>query len=174
MACLGAHFAISSEAAARLKHGSLTNADIEAFIEYLGGIHADLRAKGWVVWTEKAWDGIHRCLTDGKLEIGNTPGHLCILGATERFWLRREDRELEYIINLLEPSEVRRVADAIRRIDRAEMRRGYDNIDPDSFYRLSAWSEDDFEYTWDYFQRLQVFFQRAADAGRWVVFRVDQ
>ncbi len=62
---------------------------------------------------------------------------------------------------------------AIRGIDRAELRRGYDRIDPDSFYRLCM-SEDDFESTWDNFQRLLAFFERAADAGRWVVFKVDQ
>jgi uncharacterized protein DUF1877 len=170
MACLGAHFAITAEVAAQLNHDGLTNADIVAFIE---NQHEALRAEGWVASTFKAWDGIHRCLTDGKLELGNTPAHLCILGATERFWVRREDGQLEYIVNLLEPGDVRRVADAIRGIDQAEMHRGYDNIDPDSFYRLNM-SEDDFEYTWQYFQPLQAFFQRAADAGRWVVFRVDQ
>ncbi len=123
--------------------------------------------------TEHAWDGIHRSLTDGKLELGNTARHLCILGATERLWLRREDGELEYMVNLLEPCEVQRVADAIRGIDRAELHRGYEGIDPESFYALNM-SEDDFEYTWDNFQRLRTFFERAANAGRWVVFRVDQ
>jgi hypothetical protein len=84
MACLGAHFAITAEVAARLsRDGPLTNADIVAFIEYLESQHEALRAEGWVEWSFKAWDAIHRCLTDGKLDTGNTPSHLCILGATE-------------------------------------------------------------------------------------------
>lgn len=174
MACLGTHFAITEEVAARLNNDRPpNNNDILAFIEYLEDQYKALRAERWIAPTEKAWDAIHRCLTDGKLELGTTPAHLCILGSTERFWIRREDGQLEYIVNLLAPDNVRRVADAIRGIDQAEMHRGYDNIDPDSFYRLNM-SEEDFEYTWDNFQRLQAFFQRAADAGRWVVFRVDQ
>ena len=47
----------------------------------------------------------------------------------------------------------RRVADAIRRIDRAELLRGYEGIDPDSFYALCT-SEEDFEATWDSFREL--------------------
>ena len=39
---------------------------------------------------------------------------------------------------------------------------------------IFSMSEQDFEATWDSFRRLRVFFERAADAGRWVVFRVDQ
>jgi hypothetical protein len=174
MACLGVHFAITAEMAARLNYNRApSTADVVAFIEYLERQFNTLLAEGWVEMTDKAWDGIHRCLTDGKLERGDTPGHLCILGATDRLWVRRADDQLEWIVNLLEPSEVRRVADAIQRIDRAEMRRGYDSIDPESFYRLCM-SDDDFEATWDGFQHLRAFFQRAADAGRWVVFKVDQ
>src|SRR5262245_7697519 len=121
MACLGTHFAVPAEVVARLNHARpLTHTDVIDFIEYLGSQYDALRAEGWVKSTESAWDGIHRCLTNGKLETGSTPTHLCILGADERFWVRREDRQLEWIVNLLEPSDVRRVADAIRDIDRAE------------------------------------------------------
>jgi hypothetical protein len=174
MACLGTHFAITLEMAARLNRGQPhTTEEVIKFIKYLGSQYHDLHAEGWVEQTENAWDGIHRCLTDGKLKTGTTPAHWCILGADERFWVRREDGQLDWIVNLLEPSDVRRVADVIRKIDRAELERGYDNIDPESFYRLNM-SEDDFRYTWHYFQSLQTFFRRAADAERWVVFRVDQ
>jgi hypothetical protein len=174
MACIGVHFAVTPEVAARLNHDRPpSNADVLTFIEYLESHFNALLAEGWVVVTDKAWDGIHRCLTDGKLEVGDTPDHLCILGATERLWVRREDGQLEWIVNLLDPREVRRVAAALEAIDRDDMRRGYDRIDPESFYRLCM-SEEDFEVTWDSFQHLGAFFERAADAGRWVVFRVDQ
>lgn len=174
MSCLGTHFAVTADVAARLNQNlPHTNADVLDFIEYLENQYAALRSEGWVKSTEKAWDGIHRSLTDGKLETGSTPAHWCILGADERLWVRREDGELEWIVNFLEPKQVRQVADAIRGIERTELRLGYDRIDPDSFYRLCM-SEDDFDYTWDNFQRLRAFFERAAEAGRWVVFRVDQ
>ena len=174
MACLGVHFAITAELAERLtRDRPLSNTEVVALLKDLDRQFNALHAEGCVQMTDKAWDGIHRSLTDGKLEPGNTPRHLCILGATERFWVRREDGELGYIVNLLEPVDVRRVADAIRGIDRGELLRGYEGIDPDSFYALCM-SEDDFEYTWDNFQGLRAFFERAAAAARWVVFKVDQ
>jgi Domain of unknown function (DUF1877) len=151
----------------------VSRADAIARLEGLERQFDALLAEGWVEMTDKAWDGIHRSLTDGKLEPGNTPGHLCILGATERFWIRREGGQLDYFVNVLEPGDVRRVADAIRGIDRAELLRGYEGIDPDSFYALNM-SEADFEYTWDNFRSLRAFFERAAKANRWVVFKVDQ
>jgi hypothetical protein len=174
MACLGVHFAITTDVAERLtRDWPLTTTDAVARLEDLDRQFEALHAEGWVDMTDNAWDGIHRSLTDGKLELGNTPRHLCILGATERFWVRRGDGQLEYIVNVLEPVDVRRVAGATRGIDRAELRRGYEGIDPESFYALNT-SEDDFEYTWDNFRALRAFFERAAAAGRWVVFRVDQ
>jgi hypothetical protein len=174
MVALGVHFAMTTEMAARLSlNRPHTNADVIAFIEYLDSQFHALHAEGWVQETEKAWDGIHRCLSDGKLERGDTPGHSCILGSTDSFCVVQDDGELQWIVNLLDPDEVRRVAAAIQGIDRADLRRRYDCIDPESYYWFCM-SEDDFEYTWDYFRRLQAFFQRAADAGRWVLFRADQ
>jgi hypothetical protein len=171
---MGVHFAITADVVERLPRDQpLSHPAVIAWLEDLDRQFDALRAKGCVAMTEHAWDAIHRSLTDGKLELGNTPRHLCILGATERLWVRRDDGELTYIVNLLDPGDVRRVADAIREIDRADLHRGYEGIDPESFYALNM-SEDDFEYTWDNFQRLREFFERAADAGRWVVFRVDQ
>ncbi len=174
MACLGVHFAVTADVAARLTQDQpLGKADVVAFLEDLDRQFDALHAEGWVDMTDKAWDGIHRSLTNGKLELGNTPRHMCILGATERFWIRREDGQLEYVVNLLDPEDVRHVADSIRSIDRAEMLQGYEAIDPDSLYALCM-SEEDFEATWDSFESLRAFFDRAAAAERWVVFRVDQ
>ncbi|VTS07560.1 DUF1877 family protein [Tuwongella immobilis] len=175
MACLGSHFAITAEMAEQLTRdwpSDYTNAC--ARLEDMQSQFYSLHAEEWVERTGKAWDGIHRSLTDGKLELGRSPRHLCILGATERYFIRRDGGQLEYIVNILDPASVRRVADAIRSIDRAGLLQGYEGIDPDSFYARYAMSEQDFEYTWEHFQSLQAFFERAAIAGRWVVFRVDQ
>lgn len=51
------------------------------------------------------------------------------------------------------------------------MRQQYDSLDPDSVGTLP---EDDWEYTWGYFEDLVQFFRKAAKAGRHVVFTVDQ
>jgi hypothetical protein len=145
-----------------------TNADVVAFLDYLDDQFHALLADGWVQETDKSWDAIHRCLTDGTLEEGDTPGHLCVLGATDYFWVVLDSGQVDWIVNLLDPREVRQAADAIRGIERAELRRRYDGIDAAS-YQFEK-SEDDFEYTWSWFPHLQAFFQRAAEAGRWVVF----
>lgn len=74
MACLGTHFAVPAEVAARLNQGGpLTSADVIHFIEYLESQYDALRTEGCVKSTENAWDSIHRRLTDGKLETGSTP-----------------------------------------------------------------------------------------------------
>jgi len=174
MACLGVHHAVTADVADRLvRDWPADSFEKRIRLEDLERQFNALLAEGWLEMTDKAWDGIHRSLTDGKLELGSTPRHLCILGATERFWIRREDGQLEYIINLLDPSDVHRVADAIRGIDRDELQRGYEGIDPESLY-WHYMSEEDFEATWEFFRSLRAFFERAATAGRWVVFKVDQ
>jgi hypothetical protein len=145
------------------------NADVVAFIDYLDAQFRSLLAEGWVQETDKAWDPIHRCLTDGTLEEGDTPGHLCVLGATDYFWVVRDDGQVDWIVNLLDPGEVRQAAEAIRGIDRAELRHRYDAIDAAEYAGLV----EDFEYTWSWFPQLQAFFQRAADSGRWVVFLAE-
>ena len=77
----------------------------------------------WLVETDKAWDAIHRCLTDGTLRVGRSPLHNCILGSES---LHEGDG---YIVNFLEPDEVKEVAEAIKDIDRGQMRGRYDAID---------------------------------------------
>jgi Domain of unknown function (DUF1877) len=174
MVARGVHYAITTKMAARLDpERPHTNADVLAFIDFLDGQFHALLPEGWVQETDKAWDAIHRCMTDGTLEEGDTPGHLCVLGVTDYFWVVRDDGQVEWIVNLLDPDDVRRAAAAIRGIDRAELRRRYEGIDAAVYYRFGK-SEDDFEYTWSWFPQLQAFFQRAVDAGRWVVFLVDQ
>lgn len=73
MACLGVHFAITADVADRLtRDRPPSNTDVVAWLEDLDRQFHALDAKGWVEMTDKAWDGIHRSLTDGKLEPGNT------------------------------------------------------------------------------------------------------
>ena len=45
-------------------------------------------------------------------------------------------------------------------------------LDPDQYD--GPIDEEDWEYTWDYFADVQKFFAKAAEAGRAVVFTVDQ
>lgn len=117
---------------------------------------------GLKVDTDKAWDAIHRCLTDGGLDPdgGEYPLSHVVLGG----------RHLhdEYHVVYVSAAEVRQVADALRGVDRTWLRHRFDATD-DPDYR-GARDDVDFEYTWDNFVDLHAFYDRAAAAGRAVIF----
>jgi Domain of unknown function (DUF1877) len=161
MACRGVHFALTRDEERGII-SAVDDEDLMALIEEIEGRWD----RDWLVETDKAWDAIHRCLTDGTLAYGSTPLHKCILGESS---LHDGDG---YIVNLLGSEDVKEVAVAIRGIDEAAMRRSYLAIDPDDYD--SPLSEEDFGYTWDNFRDLREFFERAARHDRAVVFTVDQ
>jgi hypothetical protein len=162
MACRGVHFALTPEDEARLVDETHDDDELLEAVEEI----EERWDREWLVETDKAWDAIHRCLTDGSLEYGSTPFHKCILGSDN---LYEGD---DYIVSLLRPAEVKEVAEAIEGIDREGMRRKYDAIDPDDYE--CELSDDDFEYTWSNFSDLRAFFRKAAEHKRAVVFTVDQ
>jgi hypothetical protein len=166
MSCRGVHFALTEEQASRLMDTPGMDDDgLLAFVEELEeGPDGQGWDEEWVQETDKAWEAIHRCLTGGKLEWGDTPFHKCILGSDNLY--EGED----YIISFLSPEEVKEVAAAIKDIGRAELRRRYDAIDPADYVGLV---EDDFEYIWSWFPHLRDFFQKAAAAHRAMLFTVD-
>ncbi len=120
--------------------------------------------RDWLCETDKAWDAIHRCLTDGSLSFGNSVRHKCVLGPGS------EDEE-SFLINLLTAAEVQEVAKELSAIGQVALRQGYDAIDADEYD--GKLSDDDFAYTWENFDDLRAFYQKAASAGRGVVFTVD-
>jgi len=163
MACRGVHFALTAEQASRLMDNpDFDDNELMTFVEEIEGAWD----KDWLQETDKAWDAIHRCLTDGELEYGESPYHQCILGSEN---LYEGD---DYIVNYLDPEEVKEVAAAIKAVDRKWLRRKYDAIDAETYQGVLG--EDDFEYTWSWFQPLRDFFQKAAKHERAVLFSVDQ
>jgi hypothetical protein len=124
--------------------------------------------EAWLVQLDKAWDAIHRCLSDGALILNGAsrPRSLAVLGGRQ---LHAGD---DYVIALVNPDEVKEVAAAIAVIKEAWLRERYDAIDAHGYGRPK--SPEDFDYTWDYFQSLAPFFRRAGEAGRYVIFTVDQ
>lgn len=122
----------------------------------------------WGVETDKAWDAIHRCFEDGNLTCdgGEYPlnhmimagKHLCTSG--------------DYYISLKTPEQVKDIASKIEAVNETELRARYRRIDPDQ-YGMDL-SDDDEKYTWDWFVGIAEFYKRAAAAGRWVIFTVDQ
>jgi hypothetical protein len=161
MGSRGVHFSIDDADAERLLDA---DGDDDAVMEIIEEIeesgdrpHAD---------TDKAWDAIHRSLTDGRLDWDNGayPLNAVILGG--RLLHEGED----YIVAYLTPAQVRDVAAALAGVDRARLRTGYDRIDDEDFEYAD---DDDFDYTWSGFADLPPFFAAAASAGRHVIVTVD-
>jgi|ERR1700687_1742722 len=164
MACRGVHFAISSTDADRLLAAPTPD-------EVLRIIQEDIEEKWddeWLYQTDKAWDAIHRCLTDGTLDpnAGVYPLKLAILNG------RRIDAGPNYIISLTTPIAARDVASSLASIDRAWFQNRYNAIEQHDYGQPK--SEQDLEYTWDWFKGLDALFRKAADAQRHVIFTVDQ
>lgn len=160
---LGVHFAIDAETADRLRTAA-DDDQVAALIEEIeeeaiGVDHCD---------TDKAWDAIHRSLTDGYLGYSNGafPLNAVILGGAQ---LYEGD---DYIVSLLTSEQVRDVAHAVADVDQAALKEGYDRIDIQDYG--PEFGDEDFAYTWSNYRDLVMFFRRAAAAGQHVIFTVSQ
>jgi hypothetical protein len=166
MGCLGVHFALDEEQVAALRA-----TDEMDRVDY---VTEEIEEKFWSAnktrghETDKAWDAIHRALTDGDLawDNGTYPLNHVILGGEV---LYGED---DYVLSLKTPSQVRDIVAALDRVTETSLRAGYDRIDPDD--AGCEIGDDDFEYTWDYFVSLVEFYRRAAADGRYILFTADQ
>ena len=164
MACRGVHFALSDEDPKRVLAAA---GDDDALIDLIQE-HIEARwDKEWLAESDKAWDAMHRCLTDGRLSFeATTPRGMCVLGGRQ---LYEGD---DYIVSFVTSEQVKQVADAIREIDKTWIRQRYFAIPADDYgFPLS---EEDCDYTWSWFQGVQALYQKAASAGRAVMFTVDQ
>lgn len=122
----------------------------------------------WQHSTDKAWDAIHRCLTDGHLgdDNGEPPLNLAVVGGIH---LVRGDSG---VVSVCPASQVRAVSDALEAVTRRWLRKRDFAIEPEDYGAPS--SEADFDYTWSNFCGLPELYARAARAGdRAVVFTVD-
>jgi len=164
--------------AARGVHFSLTDAEVrelesrddEARLEY---IQEEIEEQFFesrqddLAETDKAWDAIHRCLTDGTLGGASTsPLEIVVLGGES---LYAGD---DYIMTLKRADEVRAVIPHLARITEGSLRASYDKIDAGEYD--GEIGDDDFGYTWENFVALRDFWERAAEKGRSVLFTVDQ
>ena len=122
----------------------------------------------FVVETDKAWDAMHRCLTDGSLLYvsGEYPLNHCICGG------RQLIRGRAYTVSFVSRPQVKDVAAALAKVTKAWLRKRYDKIDPDDYDEVEM-GDEDFRYTWDNFLAVRRFYKKAAEAGRAVIFTVD-
>lgn len=160
----GVYFALLQPEVAKLRQAH-SDADLLAIIQDDIEEHWDT---AWLFQTDKAWAGLHRCLTDGRLEFtnGTYPLNACVLGGEQ---LHRGD---DYIVSLLTPSQVREVADALGGIDAEWLRKRYFAMGEADYG--SPLTDEDFDYILkDGFVGLPEFFAKAAAAGRAMIFTVD-
>jgi len=163
MGCLGVHFALDEQEVRKLKSGPFRKVGqlLELLEEYFGN-------REWFQETDKAWDGIHRALTDGELawDNGSYPFNHVIMGG-ERLYFKSD-----HILVLKTPDQVRDIAAALQGVTREKLKNGYSLITAEN----CDWepSEQDWEYTWSWFVPLCDFYQRAAKANRYVVFSATQ
>jgi|SRR6185312_4230238 len=165
MACRGVLFAITEAQAQKLKSARGNDTEVLRVVQ-------DEIGEAWdeahLCQTDKAWDAIHRCLGDGTLRNGEGPLSRCILGGEQLH------NDSSYIVSLLAPEQVNEVANALRPLDKDWFRARYFKIDPADYGIPGMLNEQDFEYTWAYFEAVRDFYAKAATDGRWSIFTVDQ
>lgn len=164
MTGLGVHFAIGEETVARL----LGADDDAAVIAIVDAIEEDEDTDpAYVFATDKAWDALHRCLTDGTLEIGTGtfPLSHAVLGGVQLC------EDSDYLVSLIRADQVSAIADALSLLDEAALRRRYDGFEFPDYAGVRG--DDDFAYTWGNIDGIADFFQAAARDGRAVIFTVE-
>lgn len=167
MSCLGVHFALTEKEVAHLR--SLD--DEQGRLEHLQEVIEDQylnHDKQFAAESDKSWDAMHRALADGEMswDGGDYPLNHTVLAGELLY------TESDYIMSLKTPQQVRDIAAALTAIAEADFRRRYDAIDPKSYgFPLT---DEDFRYTWEWFQGVRDLDMRAAEAGRFVLFTADQ
>lgn len=167
MACLGVHFALSADDVASLVSKQTDD-------ERLALIQEDIEPRyfeefqAYIAESDKAWDAMHRALSDGLLsdDAGRYPLNHVVLGGQPLYG--RDD----YIISLKTPEQVKDVALAAMKITPDQFRALYNAIDSED-YGLEL-TDEDFQDTWEWFQGVRALYQTAASEGRHVLFTVDQ
>jgi hypothetical protein len=167
MSCLGVHFALTEQEATHLRSLPDDQSRLEHVHEVIEETyfekHPDLKAE-----SDKSWDAMHRALAEGQLNwaSGEYPLNHTVLAGELLY------SESDYIISLKTPEQVHDIATALAGITEADFLRRYLAIDVTSYgFPLS---DEDFRYTWEWFQGVRDLYARAAQEGRFILFTADQ
>lgn len=167
MSCLGVHFSLSEDEVCKLK-------SFDEDTDRLDYLQCEIEERYFeehrdrVAQSDKAWDAMHRALSDGELSYttGPHPLRLVIIGGDPIY------AEDDYIMSLKTPAQVKEVARALAPITKEDFRKKYDAMDA-ARYGCPKNTED-FEYTWEWLTVVVAFYQKAATEDRWVLFSADQ
>ena len=167
MSCLGVHFALSSDEVQHLRSIPNDQDRLDHLKEVIEELYFE-KYPDFTAESDKAWDAMHRALGSGRLGWfgGVYPlNHAVLCG--ESLYLPSD-----YIMSLKTPDQVRDIANALPAVSRDEFLRRYNAIDPVDYG--CALTDEDFDYTWQWFNDVRNFYMRAAAAGRFVLFTADQ
>lgn len=162
MSCLGVLFALTEADAQRL----LAAGDNDAVMTIIEEIE-EKWDEASLFQTDKAWDALHRSLSNGTLFIdeGDYPLNRALMGGKHLY-----DGD-DYVVAYVAANEVKDVAAALAPLTEKDLRTRYDAMDVDDYN--GEHGEEDFKYTWGKFLGVREFYKKAAAEGRSVVFTVD-
>jgi uncharacterized protein DUF1877 len=167
MSCLGVHFALTAEDVAALQSFSDEKERLSYLQEELEERYFS-EGQSYIAESDKSWDAMHRALSDGQLtwDGGTFPLNHAVLGGALLY------TDSDYIMSLKPPDQVKAIASALDALTQVEFRRRYDQIDTKSYD--GELSDEDFKYTWEWFQGVRQLYRRAAAEARYVLFTADQ
>jgi hypothetical protein len=160
---LGVHFALSPRQLAQLR---AADGDDEV-IEFMDELEEDWDEE-WLVESDKAWDAMHRALSDGELTfeggLANAPLGCVVLGGESL--VEEEDQT----VVLIDARSVAAAAKALAKLTEAQFKKRYFSLCKGY---APEFGDDDFEYTWSNLKDVRKLFAKAAKAKRAIVFSVD-
>lgn len=163
MSCRGVFFAIEKSESKKLR--KCKNDD--ELVEYIQENIEEEWDEEWLCETDKAWDAMHRCFADGKLELfgGKPPLNSIIFGGEIL------NTEPDYYVSFKNNILAKEIAKEISLISKEKLQELYYKITDDYQGELD---NEDFEYTWEWFESVKVFYEKVAKSKRDIIFTVDQ
>lgn len=169
MACLGLLFSLDEKTVLKLKSFKSDEDMLEFFQEEIEEAIMENEPERFTEF-DKSWDGLHRSLTNGKLEWdnGTFPLNHVILGGQKIY------HEDDYLMSLKTPEQVVEIAKAVEKISKEDLKNGYIQIQSDDEKYGEFLSDEDFEYIWSWFKNSVEFWKKAASEKRFVLFTSGQ
>jgi hypothetical protein len=159
---LGLHFALTSSDETLLR-----NVPDDERGDWIGNEIEERYTQPWFCDSDKAWDAIHRAFALSALNYdASTPLRGVILGGEPLYF------EEDYIISYKSPNYVKQIAKALEQLSAEAFRQLYFEID-EKMYGFPL-TEDDFQYSMSWLEKLKSFYSTAAANGRSVIFTASQ
>ena len=164
MTARGVLFAITADDLSAIE----ASADAETRVEYIVEEIEGRWEAGFVLELDKAWDALHRCFANGRLEqgAGEYPLNAAVLG--------REtiDAGPHYFVGLTRAADVAEVARALEDIDDRWIAEAYRTNVPVDY--APEYGDEDLDYSIHWFHGLPAFWRSALEGKRSVIFTVDR